>query len=232
VAILGAHLTKSKPETMDYPRYQIFEFDQTKKTISYNWMMFGIWAFALIFFWTAEQYFFPSDFYKSFKNTYLVLAVLLSIYFLIVGLWSYQTLKGKLNGFIEFKKDAFEINEETFKLDEIAKLDIHCEDYYGQQTRGIGMNFSPGLSQGVSNFIEFTDYNNLNRKVYFKQTVKSQYKDLSSFIIICVQKGKIPFLRGIELLGITDYNEIQEFKKTATNSGFANFSAKSDMRVQ
>jgi len=112
-------------------------------------------------------------------------------------------------------------------LDEIVKLDIHCEDYYGRQTRGIGMNFSPGLSQGVNNFIEFTGYNNLNRKVYFKQNVKSQYKDLSSFIIICVQKGKIPFLRGIELLGITDYNEIQEFKKTAYNSGFANFWATS-----
>lgn len=217
---------------MDYPRYQIFEFDQTKKTISYNWMIFWIWAFALIFFWTAEQYFFLSDFYRNFKNTYLVLAVLLSIYFLTVGLWSYQPLKGKLNGFIEFKKDAFDINEETFRLDEIAKLDFHCEDYYGRQTRGVGMNFSPGLSQGVNNFIEFTDYNNLTRKVYFKQIVKNQYKDFSSFIIICIQKGKIPLLRGIGLLGITDYNEIQEFKKTATNSGFANFWATGARQIQ
>ena len=117
-------------------------------------------------------------------------------------------------------------------MDEIVKLDIHCEDYYGRQTRGVGMNFSPGLSQGVNNFIEFTDYNNLTRKVYFKQNVKNQYKDFSTLIIVSIQKGKITFLRGIELLGITDYNEIQEFKKTATNSGFANFWATGDMRVQ
>jgi hypothetical protein len=180
---------------MEDSKYQIFEQSEAKKIVSYNWIMFRIWAFALTFFWVTEKYFVPNDFYKGFKNTYLILAVLLSTYFLLVGLWSYKPLKGELRGYIEFKMDSIDIDNETFQLKNITQMDISNSDYYGRQTRGIRLDFSPGLSQGVNNYIEFTDTSGFYRKVYFKKTSKDQYKELSDFIILGIRAGKIPSSR-------------------------------------
>jgi hypothetical protein len=138
-----------------------------------------------------------------------------------VGISTYESLKGTINGQIQFSTTSFTIENETIQLNTITRLDIHVIDYFGRQTRGSGFNCSPGLSQGVNNYIEFTDASLATRRIYFKQRVKNEYKELYPFYVSAIKAGKISFLRGIELLEITEYEEIKEFKRKMTVNGLA-----------
>lgn len=213
------NLNKKQTITMKNSSFPIFEPDEFRKTVSNNWIIFCIWAFALLFFSTTEKYFEPSELYKTFKFCYVICAALLSVYWAIAGLWTYESLEGNITGQIQFETDSFEINQETIQLTNINKLDIHVEDYFGRQTRGVGTNFTPGLSQGVNNFIEFTDASLTTRRIYFNQCVKGEYRELYPFFVSAIKSRKISFLRGIEILEITEYEAIKEFKKTVTGSG-------------
>lgn len=104
------------------------------------------------------------------------------------------------------------INDKQIKLSEINKIDIKIQDYYGMQTRSRGSAFSPGLSQGINNYVECVNQDRTNNRIFFKQSVKNQSRELHTFIISAIKLNKIPFLRGIDLLGIEDYNEIKKFK--------------------
>jgi len=198
---------------MESVRFQIFQASQDKKKISTNLMLCTAWIFTLLFLCIADQYFTQNNSLNEFKYFYLLISGLTSVCWIIIGFWIYKPLNGELKGYIEFNSGSFTIDEETFYLDDIRRFDMYGDDYYGRQTRQTALEFSPGLSQGVSNFFEFTDASNCMRKIYFKQTIKDQYRGLTSFFIAGIQTGKISFLRGIELLGLTDYYEIQEFKK-------------------
>jgi len=198
---------------MNNTEFQIFEPSIVKKPTNKNMIVFLIYLFAVIFFWTTDKYFSSSDFFRYFKNSYLFFGVSLSIYWLISGLLTYESLNGKFNGYLVFADDAFQINDELIRLKDIKSLNIFGEDYYGQQTRGVKLDFNPSLSQGVNNYFEFTDLENLTRKIYFKQHEKNSHRQLKSFIACGAKLNKISLIRATELLGITDYDEIKEFKK-------------------
>ena len=198
---------------MNNTKYQIFEPSLAEKSTSNNVVMFLIWTFALSFFWLTDKYSSPNDFLRYFKNIYLICAVMLSIYWLIGGLWTYKSLEGSFNGTLVFEEDAFQVNMELIKLEDISAINIFGGDYYGQRTRGVVINFDPSLSQGVNNYIEFTDLEKLVRRIYFKQTENDQFRELKTFIINCTKLNRLSVIRATELLGITNYEDIQEFKQ-------------------
>jgi hypothetical protein len=206
---------------MDDSHYLIFEPKKQRNVISNNLIVLIATTSAVFIFWIADG-FFSVDLYKDIKLFSLSCLVILWIYWLIAGFFTYRPLNGEFTGNITFKADSFIINEKVIQLKNLKRLNIHAEDYYGLHVPGPRVDFNPRLSQGINNYIEFTDLNNLTEKVFFKQTVKDQYLDLSEFIVFGVTIGIIPFLRGIELLRITDYDEIQQFKKSVAAKDFQN----------
>lgn len=205
---------------MGNPSYRVYEPKGSEETISKNQVVFGLWAFGLIFFWAFEECLQPGDLYSSFKFMYILGVLALSLYWLFVRLWTYEPLNGNLDGDIQFRTTSFIINNQVVQLENLVKIDIHGMDYYGRRIRLSGIDFEANLSQGVGNFIEFTSIENISTRVYFKQSIECQYRELRPFIVSAIQLGKLSFLRGIELLGITDYDEIQEFKKAMDTSAF------------
>ena len=200
--------------------YRIFESKGPERTISKNQIVFGLWGFGLILFWAVEEFLPPIDFYNSFKFMYLIGVLALSLYLLLVRLWTYEPLNGNLDREIQFRTTSFVIDDQIVQLVNLIKLDIHGMDYYGRRKLLGGLDFEANLSQGVGNYIEFTRIDNKSTRVYFKQNVEYQYRELRPFIVSAIQLGKLSFLRGIELFGITDYDEIKEFKKAMAESAF------------
>lgn len=198
---------------MSNPTYRVYKPKGSERTISKNQVVFGLWSFGLVFFWAVEEFLQPGDLYSSFKFMYSLGVFALSLYWLVVRLWTYEPLNGKLDGDIQFRRTSFIINNQVVQLENLVKLDIQGMDYYGRRKHLSGIDFEANLSQGVGNFIEFTSIDNISTRVYFKQSVECQFRELRSFIVSAIKLGKLSFLRGIELLGITDYDEIQEFKK-------------------
>ncbi|GAA3969598.1 hypothetical protein GCM10022246_22820 [Pedobacter ginsengiterrae] len=197
---------------MEKHSFLIFEPSKKKDFVSNETIIYSLWFLAIVIFFLTDNYAQSNDLVYWGRLSILVAIVALSGYWALVGLWKYRPLNGKYNGELEFGEDYFKINDKQIKLNEINKIDIKIQDYHGMQTRSRGSAFSPGLSQGINNYVEYINQDGTSNRVFFKQSVKSQYRELRTFIISAIKLNKIPFLRGIDLLGIEDYDEIQQFK--------------------
>lgn len=190
-------------------RYPLFERTKNQR-ISRNSIACGLFfaAFGIIIL-DRELALIPSG---GLSVLLFVAVFLIFLYWSVIGFWSYKHLEGEFNGFIEFRSHSFVIYEEEVTLASITKLNIYLGDYYGKSTRSRA-GLEPNRSQGVDNYIEFTDPDVTLNKIYFKLEDEDQWQELSFFIIEAIKLKKISFLRGIELLHITDYDQIQTFKK-------------------
>ena len=135
-----------------------------------------------------------------------------SIYFFIKKFWTYKFLDGELAGSLIISLDYIKIATQSFTINEIKKIDFHAINYYGKR-EDYRNNFNPILSQGTSNFVELFLNNGQKIKTYFKLNFKEHHKILYPFVVEMIKHGKISVLRGTEILGINDYDEIQEFKR-------------------
>lgn len=136
----------------------------------------------------------------------------LSLLFYIRKFWRYQFLNGELTSSLIISLDHIQVAQQSFAIEEIKKMDFHFRNYYGKK-EDYRNNFNPILSQGTSNFIELNLNNGQKLKTYFKLNFKSHHELLYPFIIEMVKADRISVLRGTEILGINDYDEIQEFKR-------------------
>lgn len=121
-----------------------------------------------------------------------------------------KSINGKLEGYIEFLENIVIINGRCFPYNEIENVNFSIEDYKGK-TQYLTRSFNAQISQGVENFLSFEHSNRRKAKIYFQLKNSTQTSELHPFITTLIRLQKIHFLRGIEILGLTDYNEIQEF---------------------
>jgi hypothetical protein len=121
-----------------------------------------------------------------------------------------KPLTDRLRGYIEFHNDGLIINGQRLAYVEIDKVSMRIDDYRGKKVR---MGRSSYISEGVDNYITF---NHAGRRVksYFQLKTFSDTKELYPAVRELIRLGRIPFLRGLDVLGIDDYAEIQEFKKS------------------
>lgn len=194
--------------------YQIFTPTKGRFTLSENLIVYGLWFFSIGLFVTADRIQSLNDLITPFKTAYLAIITLLSIYFIISAYFKYERILGKIDGILKIDLDFIMIKNNIYQVNEISKIDFHLINYYGELNKSGNLNFNPKLSQGVSNFIEFTDQSNIRYQVYFKLNHTYEHERLFPFITKMIQLKKISFLRGTELLGIIDYEKIQEFKIT------------------
>ena len=130
------------------------------------------------------------------------------------GMFNYESLNGEFKGFLEFNDQGISVDGKIYEVGNIKNIEINNEDYKGKLKLKSRLDFDNALSNGVDNFIRFT-IDNLDNyvEVYFQQNEKFELKKAEDFLVKYFQSGKIGFLKLLEILGIVDYHEIQNFKK-------------------
>ena len=178
---------------------------------SNNQIISYLWLGGITLLWGLSSFNFL--YFTFFVFFYLGALSTLSVYLAITSFWHYRMLTGEFKGQIEFDEHSIIIDGQSFHTEGIKKIDFSLGDYAGKDVGMPRTDFNPRLSNGVDNYVRIKTKQNNEIKVYFKLDYKNHEEQLYPFISRAIQLGKIPFLRGIDLLKITDYDEIQEFKK-------------------
>jgi len=127
----------------------------------------------------------------------------------------FEYVEGEFNGELEFKMNEIIANNVSFALENIIKINLTAFDYKGWSTYG---SFRANLgdaykSNGTNNTLEIILNNGKTIKMNFEQKFKDEIKnDIDALINYC-NNGKLYYITIIDILGLTDYKEIQEFKK-------------------
>ena len=182
--------------------FQLYEPSEKKNWVTPNVIVYGSWFLTIGFFWLFDGD--SSNAALNSMRTYAVFCVGgISLYYLAASFFTYKPLNGNLDGEIDFTQNGITINGKLFMLKDIVNLDFFFINYYGEKpTGGVRGNFDPWFSQGVSNWISFTDNAGNDYKFYFQLKFKEHYQDLAPFINVAIKANKITFKRAIDLVGI------------------------------
>ena len=156
-------------------------------------------------------------FEKNLIDGFLLCSIFLVLFYGVImkfyGLVSHEPLKGKLEGQLILEMDRISIENEIYNLNNIQKIEIFNSDYDGHFKYTSRGSFEANLSQGVGNIIIIKLINNEIKDCHFRQTYEDDINVAQKELINYHLKGKIHFLHLIDILKITDYDEIQKFKK-------------------
>lgn len=191
-------------------RYSIF-----KKSSKFYWSNDRI-VFPIIF-GCIIIYFIKVKVLKIVENTFdkYLMFLLLGAFFLglilkFFRIFKPDPLRGELDGFLTFELDQISAKDKIFRVDEIKKIRITNDDYYGK-TIGSGKSFNSNLSNGVNNFCVIE----LNTGITFSYNYELYYSDdlqkIKKELINYYKLSKLDFQNLVEVLGIS-HNDIQEFK--------------------
>jgi hypothetical protein len=184
---------------VDRISFDIFEPDKKKFRLTPNLIVYSLWFLTIGFFWMLDG---VLPIIKEIR-TYVACGIfLISLYYLITSFFKYEPLKGILKGKIIFNNDAMIANEKIYDLKSIRDIDFGFINFYGELSTGWRGNFNPLISQGVNNFIKFTDSSNQSVQVYFRIQGKHGSQALYPFINEAVKLGAMTYYRAIDLIDV------------------------------
>lgn len=158
----------------------------------------------------------PNPFFNfGFLFLYISLFILfIAFIFIIIEAYNFEPLNGEFKGFLESHETNLVINNQKYQMEQIKKIVFHNHDYKGKKIILYDRFFNGGYSQGVNNTIllELRNQNNVF-KVHFLQSEFYLLQLAKKYLIQYHLIGKLHFLNLIDSLNITDYDEIQNFKK-------------------
>ncbi|UUC45981.1 hypothetical protein [Flavobacterium cerinum] len=184
-----------------------------KKHITFNTLFYGgilVWVLTL----------FSSAIFDYIDIIWIKLLVLAELFFVMaIPLISffkfneYKTLKGELSSLLIFHPDGIQIDSKFHELDTIKKINLeHTSDYKGRFAPERG-DFDGNLSNGVANLLVLNLINGTRISLHFQQSKQDEiFQEKENLIRYC-NDGKLGLLSLLDILRITDYNEIQRFKK-------------------
>jgi hypothetical protein len=182
---------------MDRVYFVIFKPDG-KFHLTPNWIVMILWGVTILFLWLFES-FIPIN--STFRITWLGCGFAVSLYYLVSAFFKYEPLNGTLDGKIEFTDDSIRINERTYELKNIDNLDISFCDSYGKIYSRSGANFNPIISQGVKNWVKFTDETNQPHEIYFRCETEHSFMHVIEFINEAVKLCKMSSYRAEDIIG-------------------------------
>ncbi|WP_347066730.1 hypothetical protein [Flavobacterium sp. WV_118_3] len=146
----------------------------------------------------------------------MYVALILLFVSMIIGLFKfnkYKTLKGELTSSLEFLHDGIQIDDTFYALDKIKKISLeNIYDYKGRVAFSRG-DFDGKYSNGVDNLLHLYLTDGTIIPIHFQQNTEDQIiQDKEHFIRYC-NDGKLGYLTLLNLLKISDYDQIQYFKK-------------------
>ena len=182
--------------------FPVYEPDGKKFHWSPDSVIVPLYLLPIFSAYFFEDYFKRHQVAHSFLILYVCIISVVAIYFLLASLARYKRLNGTLTGKITFNGDGIYIDNELFKLEGIENLDFRFYDYYGYRSSSSVRSLNPKMSQGINNYVYFTDENGDDQLFYFQLQKIEDYKKLVPFINIAIRGKKLSFKRGVELVGI------------------------------
>ncbi|MDO7171822.1 hypothetical protein [Mariniflexile sp. AS56] len=143
---------------------------------------------------------------------FLIFNLILVIVIQIISHFLYQSLSGAFDGEIILNDDSINLGEKTLAISTIKKLEVFIQDYKGMHIWH-QKTLKPKLQQGVKNAMKIELISGDILSVNFLQAYKNEFQKSSEYLKKYYLEGKIHFLHLIDLLEITDYNDIQNLKK-------------------
>ena len=193
------------------------------KSNKFNWNVnkIALLIFAILF--IAFQ--FNKNIENQFQDSIYKYIGLIGLTFFIGGtLYKFsrlakpEKLNGKLVGFLEFKSDSIIIDQVQYSIDEIEKIKIINNDFYGKET-GSSRGFDSCLSNGVDNHLTLTLKDKRKVSCMFEIYYEKDIRKLDEILITYYSLGKIDFNQLIRILKLKS-NEIEDFKKTTNTNSF------------
>lgn len=151
--------------------------------------------------------------FETIVFTIIAVAFVYGIAMKIYGLVRIGPLNGKLRDTLILDDDCISIGSKIYHLNDIKKIGITNLDYYGAFISRSRSSFESSLSHGVGNAIVITLNTDEHINCKFQQINEDEMMDAKDILLNYHQKGKIHFIQLMDALNITDYNDIQEFKK-------------------
>lgn len=124
-----------------------------------------------------------------------------------------KSLSGTLDLVLKFCENEIGVGDKRFSLKDINKIEFTVRDYFDQMEYSES-NLNPARSNGTSNTCRLILTNGTRIEVKFQLIEKFEFRKMRELLIHYHTNGKIHFLSLIDYLGINDYKEIQEFKKS------------------
>ena len=150
----------------------------------------------------------------------------LSIIWLVYGIglmistfFRYEGEFGEFSGKLTLWNDRIQIDTNNYPLSEISKVDFsQAFDIRGMFVNSV-MEFTPHLSNGLDNVMVMKLKNGQKLKCNFQQTETDRLFQFKELLVHYNRIGILEWLQLLDLLKITDYDKIQEFKKEINNYG-------------
>jgi hypothetical protein len=156
-----------------------------------------------------------SNFSCFFGGVFGLLTFCTMLVFLIKHLQEYALMKGELKGNLVFNNDKIILNGTVIRLSEIENVSIpRFNDYLGKPEYRNKLDLDGVLSNGIDNKVEFLFKNGRKSKCYFQLTERYQIRDIREQLIAYYKAGKFDFDNLTIILGLENYNAIQNFKNT------------------
>lgn len=190
--------------------YKIFT-KTPKKHLTLENIFSGVITSLIIFgyFLNLNNYFVNIVFFSLF----LVILIFIPLVFLasIFNSFRFEMLNGTLNQSLKFTLEGIIISEKLFHLNSINKIEIDSFDYKGRSINH-KRAFKAKKSLGTRNKLKIVFNNKTTLEVFFQQITKNEiFKDKFILIEYC-NLDKIHYLNLLDILKISDYDEIQIFK--------------------
>jgi hypothetical protein len=183
---------------MDRISFIIYIPNDKKKWLTPNVIVLSVTTITILILWVADKQF-PLN--TSVRLYILLPALALFFYYQIISFWTYAALNGRLSGKLIVEEKQLIINDKTYLLSTIDNLDFYFGNYYGERSQN-GRDLNPKLSQGVNNYITFTDNSGESHLIYLKLETKHSYLSFALFINAAVKTNKLTFNHAIDLIGI------------------------------
>ena len=144
---------------------------------------------------------------------FTVLTILAIAILMIVNFFRFEYLNGVLTSSLILDDEKITIADKIYNIVDIDKIEIYSEDIKGRFINST-FTYRPHLSQGVKNFIKLHMKSGEKEYCYFQQTTKAKIRQYKKELTFYYLNNKLGWLELLDTLELTDYNEIQKFKKS------------------
>lgn len=162
--------------------------------------------------------YFDENLIKTFGQVGLILILILIIYFSIARLFSRESLNGTLNQSLKFSETGIEIDNTNYPLAKIKNVEFRICDYFNSRMDSYKGNLNPGRTNGTSNVCLITLIDGQKIALNFQLMYESEFLRMRELLIKYYFENKIQFLKLIAYLEIDNYKEVQEFKRSLSDS--------------
>ena len=194
---------------MDEIEFKIFTPVKTRR-ITPNVIVFALLLPSFTFAFLSEKIF-ESEFLEDLGLNGLFITGSLIVYYTFTKNFKREPLNGNLNKRLIFSSDWISIDGKKHSLNTFKKIDFTVYDYFNKWE--YRRDFNPVRSNGTGNKLILTLLDGEIIELHFQLMHENQMKRLEEHLKHYYSIGILHFLKLIDLLGIDDYEDIQEFKK-------------------